>query len=115
MSLYWIAIGAGAIFVAAFLTYGRFLSRVVDLKDERRTPAHELADGVDFVPTRKTFLLGQHFSAIAAAGLTLDPAVFRPSEFIDLALRNITGSLLLGGALVAVVLFLFLADAGDSP
>ncbi len=50
--------------------------------------------------------------AIAAAGLTLHPALFRPSEFIDLALRNITTSLLLGAALVAVVLFVFLADAG---
>jgi len=50
--------------------------------------------------------------AIDAAGLTLHPALFRPSEFIDLALRNITTSLLLGAALVAVVLFVFLADAG---
>jgi len=50
--------------------------------------------------------------AIATAGLTLHPALFRPSEFIDLALRNITTSLLLGAALVAVVLFVFLADAG---
>ncbi len=48
---------------------------------------------------------------IEAAGLELHPALFRPSEFIDLALRNITTSLLLGAALVAVVLFLFLADA----
>ena len=50
--------------------------------------------------------------AIAAAGVTLHPALFRPSEFIDLALRNITNSLLLGAALVAVVLFVFLADVG---
>jgi CzcA family heavy metal efflux pump len=50
--------------------------------------------------------------AMDAAGLTLHPALFRPSEFIDLALRNITTSLLLGAALVAVVLFVFLADAG---
>ncbi len=48
---------------------------------------------------------------IEAAGLELHPGLFRPSEFIDLALRNITTSLLLGAALVAVVLFLFLADA----
>ncbi|MGH7581460.1 MAG: efflux RND transporter permease subunit, partial [Gemmatimonadales bacterium] len=38
-------------------------------------------------------------------------ALFRPSEFIDLALRNITTSLLLGAALVTAVLVLFLADA----
>ncbi len=50
--------------------------------------------------------------AIAAAGLTLHPALFRPSEFIDLALRNVTTSLLLGAALVTAVLFVFLADVG---
>ncbi len=50
--------------------------------------------------------------AIEAAGLTLHPALFRPSEFIDLALRNITTSLLLGALLVTVVLVLFLADMG---
>jgi CzcA family heavy metal efflux pump len=48
--------------------------------------------------------------AIRAQGLTLHPGLFRPAEFIDLALRNITTSLLLGAALVAVVLFVFLAD-----
>ncbi len=48
---------------------------------------------------------------IRAAGLELHPALFRPSEFIDLALRNITTSLLLGAVLVSIVLFLFLADA----
>jgi CzcA family heavy metal efflux pump len=52
--------------------------------------------------------------AIQAAGLTLHPAIFRPAEFIDLALRNITTSLLLGAALVAVVLLLFLGDLGAS-
>jgi CzcA family heavy metal efflux pump len=49
--------------------------------------------------------------SIEAAGLQLHPALFRPSEFIDLALRNITTSLLLGAVLVSIVLFLFLADA----
>jgi CzcA family heavy metal efflux pump len=48
---------------------------------------------------------------IERAGLELHPGLFRPAEFIDLALRNITTSLLLGAVLVAVVLFLFLADA----
>ena len=36
--------------------------------------------------------------------------VFRPATFIDLALRNITTSLLLGALLVSVILMLFLAD-----
>jgi len=50
--------------------------------------------------------------AIEQAGLTLHPDLFRPATFIDLALRNITEALLLGALLVAVVLFVFLADVG---
>jgi len=47
---------------------------------------------------------------IAEEGLTLHPDLFRPSAFIDLALRNITTALLVGAVLVGLVLFLFLAD-----
>jgi CzcA family heavy metal efflux pump len=43
-------------------------------------------------------------------GITLHTDLFRPADFIATALGNIRGSLLLGGALVVVVLFLFLFD-----
>ena len=46
--------------------------------------------------------------AIAQEGLTLHPDLFRPTTFIDLALHNVTNSLLVGGVLVAAVLILFL-------
>ena len=49
---------------------------------------------------------------IEADGLTLHPALFRPSEFIDLALRNVVTSLLLGAVLVTVILLVFLSDVG---
>lgn len=73
MSLTWIAPAVGMLFLTAFFCYGRFLESKFDLDDSRRTPASEFEDGVDFVPTRKTFLLGQHFSAIAAAGPIVGP------------------------------------------
>ncbi|HVZ65931.1 MAG TPA: efflux RND transporter permease subunit [Lacunisphaera sp.] len=41
-------------------------------------------------------------------GVTLYPALHRPATFIEASLRNIRHSLLLGAALVAAVLFLFL-------
>lgn len=58
----------------------------------------------------------QAFGVIAPAaqteGIKLHPALFRPATFIDLALRNVTTSLLIGGGLVALVLVLFLANVG---
>ena len=56
--------------------------------------------------------LGDMRPTIAAEGYMLHPALFRPATFVDVALSNITHSLLLGGILVIVVLFLFLADFG---
>ena len=53
--------------------YGGFLARQFRLDSDARTPAHEKEDGVDFVPTRPFYLLGQHFSAIAAAGPIAGP------------------------------------------
>ena len=46
--------------------------------------------------------------AILAEGITLHAALFRPANFIATAIHNVNVSLLLGGLLVAAVLFLFL-------
>ncbi len=75
MSLIWIVLGVCALFLAAYFTYGKFLARQFDLKPDLKTPACEINDGVDFVPTPKGFLLGQHFSAIAAAGPIVGPVL----------------------------------------
>src|SRR3989338_3091495 len=64
MGLYIIVFGVAALF---------FLAYHLGLRDDRRTPAEEINDGVDFVPAKKGFLLGQHFSAIAAAGPIVGP------------------------------------------
>jgi carbon starvation protein len=53
--------------------YSRFVARQYGLDDTRLTPACEMNDGVDYVPTKPFYLLGQHFSAIAAAGPIAGP------------------------------------------
>ena len=63
----------GIIFAVAYVTYGRFLARQMDLRNNYQTPAHEINDGLDYVPARASLLLGQHFSAIAAAGPIVGP------------------------------------------
>ncbi|NLF38429.1 carbon starvation protein A [bacterium] len=65
---------AGTIaFIAAYFVYGRYLSRVFEVHDARRTPAHDLHDGVDYVPARMPVLLGHHFASIAGAGPIIGP------------------------------------------
>lgn len=54
--------------------------------------------------------LQQMKSALATERIELDKSLFRPANFIETSLHNVNYSLLIGGALVAVVLFLFLFD-----
>jgi carbon starvation protein len=53
--------------------YGRFVAGRYGIDDATPTPAVTRNDGVDFVPTPPFYLLGQHFSAIAAAGPIAGP------------------------------------------
>lgn len=46
--------------------------------------------------------------ALASGAVTVHPRLFRPASFIETSLRNILGSMLYGGALVILVLWLFL-------
>ncbi len=48
--------------------------------------------------------------AFASQNINLYPALFRPANFIQTSISNVNQSLLIGGALVAVVLFFFLLD-----
>ncbi|HTE54677.1 MAG TPA: carbon starvation CstA family protein [Kofleriaceae bacterium] len=53
--------------------YGGLIARRYQLDPGVKTPAVRLEDGRDFVPTRPFYLMGQHFSAIAAAGPIAGP------------------------------------------
>lgn len=75
MQLTLIAVGFLALIAFAYRVYGGWISRVVRLDDTTSTPAHELEDGVDFVPTKPFYLFGQHFAAIAAAGPIAGPII----------------------------------------
>jgi len=61
------------VLAAGYFTYGRVVTRWLRLDDSRPTPACEMRDGVDYVPAKASLLLGQHFSAIAAAGPIVGP------------------------------------------
>jgi carbon starvation protein len=71
--VYYVVLLAIVIFGVAYTFYGRFIARHIGLDNTSETPAHELNDGVDFVPAKAPLLLGQHFSAIVAAAPIVGP------------------------------------------
>ena len=62
-----------AVLTAGYLLYGSFIARFYRLDDAATPPAVRNNDGVEFVPTNPFYLMGQHFSAIAAAGPIVGP------------------------------------------
>ncbi|MGM7696540.1 carbon starvation CstA family protein [Microbacterium sp. A84] len=65
-----------ALFVLGYFIYSKYLSkRVYKLDASFKTPAHELKDGIDYVPTNKYILWGHHFTSVAGAAPIVGPAI----------------------------------------
>lgn len=109
MSLLLIALLAGLILLGAYFLYGRFLEKKLSLDNNNPVPSQTMYDRVDYIPTRKTLLLGQHFSAIAAAGPIVGPILAGLLfGWVPALLWILVGSIFIGGvhdltALVASV------------
>jgi carbon starvation protein len=87
-----------AVLALAYLVYGRFLARRLQLDDSKPTPAVTVNDGQDYVPASAGLLLGQHFSAIAAAGPIVGPVLAGIwFGWLPALLWIILGSIFIGG------------------
>ncbi|MDR0624762.1 MAG: carbon starvation protein A [Treponema sp.] len=59
---------AAAVLLAAYLVYGRWLAKKWGIDPRKKTPAYEMEDGVDYVPTKPSVVFGHEFASIAGAG-----------------------------------------------
>ena len=63
-------------FLTGYLVYSRYIARhIFRLDPAFLTPAHELQDGVDYVPTNRHVLFGHHFTSVAGAAPIVGPAI----------------------------------------
>lgn len=71
----WVVI-AIALYVVAYLGYGKWIDRRVWKSDVKRTtPAHMYMDGVEFFPVSRYVLWGYQFKSVAALGPILGPFI----------------------------------------
>ena len=76
MSSLWLLFIGLAMLAGGYLLYAKFLGeRIYRLDPAYATPAHEMNDGVDFVPTNKFVLWGHHFTSVAGAAPIVGPAI----------------------------------------
>jgi carbon starvation protein len=100
----WVVTAAVCTYAIAYRTYARWLAeRVLGLDAARRTPAHRLENGRDFVPTRPFVLFGHHFAAIAGAGPLVGPILAAQFGWLPGLLWILVG-VVLGGAVQDLVI-----------
>lgn len=110
-----IVIGAICILVIGYRLYGYFFTKKVLLINEKTpTPAHELNDGLDYVPTNKWVAFGHHFAAIAAAGPLVGPVLAAQFGYLPGLLWLLIGAVIGGAVHDAVVLFASMRKKGKS-
>jgi carbon starvation protein len=104
-----LALGCAALYTIAYHTYGRYLSnKIFRLRDKQPTPARQLRDAKDFVPTRKDVLFGHHFASIAGTGPIVGPAIGVIWGWVPALVWVVLGPILIGavhdmGALVVSI------------
>jgi len=111
----WMVVAAACIYVLAYRFYGRWLGKqVVELNNQRVTPAVRLNDGVNFHPTNKVVLFGHHFAAIAGAGPLLGPVLAAQFGFLPGFLWLVIGAVLAGAVQDFVILVASMRRNGRS-
>jgi len=111
----WMVVAAACIYVLAYRFYGRWLAKqVVELNNQRVTPAVRLNDGVNFHPTNKVVLFGHHFAAIAGAGPLLGPVLAAQFGFLPGFLWLVIGAVLAGAVQDFVILVASMRRNGRS-
>lgn len=102
------------ILAIAYVTYGKWLSKVWGVDESRVTPAHELEDGMDYVPAKVPVLMGHHFSSIAGAGPINGPIQAAVFGWVPVVLWVLIGGIFFGAVHDYGALFASIRHKGQS-
>ena len=97
MSSLVLIIGSIVVFLVGYVTYGGYLAKQWGVDPTIKTPAHEMNDGIDYVPTKPAVLLGHHFASIAGAGPINGPIQAAIFGWVPVLLWIVLGSIFVGG------------------
>ncbi len=104
-----------AILVVGYICYGGWLCKQWGVGDSKKpTPAHELEDGVDYVPAKAPVLMGHHFSSIAGAGPITGPIGAAMFGWVPVVLWILIGGIFFGGVHDFGALFASIRHKGQS-
>ncbi|GAI14597.1 unnamed protein product, partial [marine sediment metagenome] len=84
-------------FAIALKVYGDYLGKLVGLDPDKKTPAHTMTDGVDYVPAKAPVLMGHHFASIAGGAPIVGPIAASVFGWLPCFLWIVLGSIFIGG------------------
>jgi len=97
MSILMLGILVIGFFCMGYRIYGGRVEKVFGVDPDRKTPALEQYDGVDYVPARHWFVLfGHHFASIAGLGPIVGPAIAIIWGWLPAILWIFFGAIILG-------------------
>ena len=105
---------AMVILVIGYVCYGGWLAKQWGVDPKRPTPAHELEDGVDYVPAPPYVVLGHHFSSIAGAGPINGPIQAAVFGWVPVLLWVLVGGIFFGAMHDFGALFASLRHKGQT-
>ncbi|MBC9784771.1 carbon starvation protein A [Heliobacterium chlorum] len=115
MNAIYLVLGAAFVFVLAYRYYGAFIAaKVLTIDESRITPAHQLEDGQDYVPTNKWVVFGHHFAAISGAGPLVGPVLAAQFGYAPGFFWILAGAVLAGAVHDLVILFASVRHRGRS-
>lgn len=110
-----VILAAGIVlFLIAYVTYGSWLAKQWGVDNTRVTPAHEMEDGVDYVPAKSPVLLGHHFASIAGAGPINGPIQAAVFGWIPVFLWIVLGGIFFGAVQDFSSIFVSIRHQGKS-
>lgn len=87
-----------AILACGYIFYGGWLCKQWGVGESKNaTPAHEMEDGLDYVPAKAPVLMGHHFSSIAGAGPITGPIGAAIFGWVPVILWILVGGIFFGG------------------
>lgn len=103
-----------AILIVGYIFYGGWLAKQWGVDDAKVTPAHELEDGMDYVPAKAPVLMGHHFSSIAGAGPINGPIQAAVFGWVPVVLWVLIGGIFFGAVHDYGALFASIRHKGQS-
>lgn len=103
-----------AVLVCGYIFYGGWLCKQWGVQDTDKTPAHEMEDGIDYVPAKAPVLMGHHFSSIAGADPINGPIQAAVFGWVPVMLWVLIGGIFFGGVHDFGALFASVRHKGQS-